>query len=53
MAGGYARPPSDDPEWLRGELGPAEHDEHGVWKADPMAQLASISEHLDGKHDKK
>ena len=55
-AGGYARPPPDDPKWLRGQLngypGNGFHAQ-GVWKGDPMAQLASISEHLDGKHDKK
>ena len=51
--GGFARPPPDDPEWLRGELGPSEHHETGVWKADPMAQLASIAKHLDGKHDEQ
>ena len=51
--GGYARPPPDDPAWMRGALGTSAHHVYGVWKGDPMAQLASVSSHLDGKAGKE
>jgi len=47
----HPRPPPDDPNWMREELGPTEHHEYSIWKSNPIAQLEAISSHLDGKHD--